>query len=301
MFPPGVGVYSGNSTVTMEKNKYTLNLSNIRTKIRTYQQQGKDVLFSAIFITGRDKTKLIDKAPVQQLSLITKNLKCENPDKIRIELYDGKETINPLWLKEIVLTLPEPDMETSGFKGFGEAEINRIVDDRFKERQRISEFEQLKERVMDLTEENEELHDSIEELENQNQQLELELEGKKQVKYYAGMLGDILESFGIAKDTVKKPLAELMGINETDEPKKLETSKEDGSGIVDQGESGFTTPELEKRKEIILLISEYLKTTSNETLVNLFNIFSEIELDNTLANLIIEFIKQKKQQHHAEV
>lgn len=301
MFPPGIGVYPCNSTVTMEKNKYTLNLSNIRTKIRTYQEQGKDVLFSAIFITGRDKTKLIDKAPVQQLSLITKNLKCENPDKIRIELYDGKETINPLWLKEIVLTLPEPEMETSGFKGLGEAEINRIVDDRFRERQRISEYEQLKERVMDLTGENEELHDTIDELESQNQQLELELEGKKQVKYYAGMLGDILESFGIAKDTVKRPLAELMGINETDEPKKLETTKEDGSGIVDQVESGFTTPELEKRKEIILLISEYLKTTSNETLVNLFNIFSEIELDNTLANLIIEFIKQKKQQHHAEV
>ena len=301
MFPSGTGVYSGNSPIAMEKNKYTLNLSNIRTKIRTYQQQGKDVIFSAIFITGRDKTKLIDKAPVQQLSLITKNLKCENPDKIRIELYDGKETINPLWLKEIVLSLPEPGLETSGFKGLGEAEINRIVDDRFRERQRITEFEQLKERVMDLTEENEELHDSIEELENQNQQLELELEGKKQVKYYAGMLGDILESFGIAKDTVKRPLAELMGINEKEEPKKLEPSKEDSSGIVDQVESGFSNPELEKRKEIILLISEYLKTTSNETLVNLFNIFSEIELDNTLGAIIIEFINQKKEQHHAEV
>jgi len=301
MFPSGTRVYSGNSPIAMEKNKYTLNLSNIRTKIRTYQQQGKDVIFSAIFITGRDKTKLIDKAPVQQLSLITKNLKCENPDKIRIELYDGKETINPLWLKEIVLSLPEPELETSGFKGLGEAEINRIVDDRFRERQRITEFEQLKERVMDLTEENEELHDSIEELESQNQQLELELEGKKQVKYYAGMLGDILESFGIAKDTVKRPLAELMGINERDEPKKLEPSKEDSSGIVDQVESGFTNPEIEKRKEIILLISEYLKSTSNETLVNLFNIFSEIELDNTLANLVIEFIKQKKEQQHAEV
>jgi hypothetical protein len=70
----------------MEKSKYTLNLSNIRTKIRTYQEQGKDVLFSAIFITGKEKTRLVDRAPVGQLSLITKNLKCENPDKIRIEL-----------------------------------------------------------------------------------------------------------------------------------------------------------------------------------------------------------------------
>ena len=95
----------------MEKNKYTLNLSNIRTKIRTYQEQGKDVLFSAIFITGKEKTKLVDRAPVGQLSLITKNLKCENPDKIRIELYDGKEILIPLWLKELVLTQSEPEVE----------------------------------------------------------------------------------------------------------------------------------------------------------------------------------------------
>ena len=66
----------------MERSRFTVNLSNIRTKIRTYQEQGKDVLFSAIFITGREKNKLIDRAPVQQLSLITKNLKYENPDKM---------------------------------------------------------------------------------------------------------------------------------------------------------------------------------------------------------------------------
>jgi len=82
----------------MEHSRFTVNLSNIRTKIRTYQEQGKDVLFSALFITGREKNKLIDRAPVQQLSLITKNLKYENPDKVRIELYDGKEAVNPLWL-----------------------------------------------------------------------------------------------------------------------------------------------------------------------------------------------------------
>ena len=136
----------------MERTKYTLNLSNIRTKIRTYQEQGKDVLFTAIFISGREKSKLIDRAPVQQLALITKNLKYENPDKVRIELYDGKDAVNPLWLKEILLASQQPDMETepSNFKGFGEAEISRIVDERFQERQRLAEYEQLKERVLEL-------------------------------------------------------------------------------------------------------------------------------------------------------
>jgi hypothetical protein len=196
----------------MERNRFTLNLSNIRTKIQTYQEQGKDVLFSAIFITGREKNKLIDRAPVQQLSLITKNLKYENPDKIRIELYDGKDVANPLWLKEIQLTQPESEneTETGNFRGLGEAEISRIVDERFRERQRLAEYEQLKERVLELTGENEELRDTIEELENRTSQVENELESKKQIRYYAGMLGDILESFGIARDRVKKPLSWML-------------------------------------------------------------------------------------------
>src|SRR5512133_1343496 len=185
----------------MEGTKYTLNLSNIRTKIRTYQEQGKDVLFTAIFISGREKSKLIDRAPVQQLALITKNLKYENPDKVRIELYDGKDAVNPLWLKEILLATPEPETEneSGSFRGLGEAEISRIVDERFRERQRLAEYEQLKERVLELSEENEELRDTIEELENHASQVETELENKKQIRYYAGMLGDILESFGIAR------------------------------------------------------------------------------------------------------
>lgn len=280
----------------MEKSKYTLNLSNIRTKIRTYQQQGKDVLFSAIFITGKEKTKLVDHAPVGQLSLITKNLKCENPDKIRIELYDGKENTNPLWLKEIVLFAPETETEPGGFKGFGEAEINRIVDERFREKQRLAEYEQLKERVLELTGENEELHDTIDELESHNAQLEQELDNKKQIRYYTGMLGDILESFGIAKDRIKKPIAELMGITgDEDTTKQLEVKKEDNSGIVENKNAATgLSPEEQKRNEIIALIAEYLKTTSNEILAGIFSIFSEIEQNNSMAAEILQFINQKK-------
>lgn len=284
----------------MEKSKYTLNLSNIRTKIRTYQEQGKDVLFSAIFITGKEKTKLVERAPVGQLSLVTKNLKCENPDKIRIELYDGKESPNPLWLKELILTQPEPEVEQPGFKGFGEVEINRIVDERFRERQRLAEYETLKERVLELTGENEELHDSIEELENENSRLEQELEAKKQIKYYTGMLGDIFESFGISKDRIKKPIAELMGINDSEEKPKLSGSKTDNSGIVDEKQTEASSEE-QKRSEIIALIAEYLKTTSNQTLANVFSIFSEIEADNEIADKIIHYINTLKTENHDNV
>ncbi|MBN1416512.1 MAG: hypothetical protein JW973_15515 [Bacteroidales bacterium] len=288
----------------MERSRFTVNLSNIRTKIRTYQEQGKDVLFSALFITGREKNKLIDRAPVQQLSLITKNLKYENPDKVRIELYDGKEAVNPLWLKEIQLALPEPenDAEPDNFRGLGEAEISRIVDERFKERQRLAEYEQLKERVLELSEENEELRDTIEELENHASQVEAELENKKQIRYYAGMLGDILESFGIARDKVKKPLAELMGLNDSDATPKAIQPGHDNSGIVENtGPAIKESPEEQKRSEIIALVAEYLKTTSNEILAAIFTIFSEVEQNNSLAAEIVGFINGKKEPNHAEI
>ena len=287
----------------METDKYTISLNNVRTKIRTYKDQGKDVLYSAIFITGKEKVKLVDRAPVKQLSLITKNLQCETPDKIRIELYDGKETPNPLWFKELS-TRQEPEEEPSqGFKGLGEAEINEIVDHRFRERQRTVEFEQLKERVMELTEENEELQDSAEELESENARLEQELEAKKQVRYYAGMLGDIFESFGIDKGRIKKPIAELMGITDTDEkPKQIGSSVTDSSGILDEtAKKQAPTPEEQKRTEIITLIAEYLKTTSNQTLSNVFSIFSEIEANNSIADKIIEFLNTQKTEEHAKV
>jgi hypothetical protein len=71
----------------MDTKRLKESLCNIRTKIRTYQKQGKDVLYSAIFITGKQRDKLVDKAPTEQFSLITKNLKSDVPDRIKIELY----------------------------------------------------------------------------------------------------------------------------------------------------------------------------------------------------------------------
>jgi predicted nuclease with TOPRIM domain len=108
-------------------------------------------------------------------------------------------------LKELVLAQPEPEVEASGFKGLGEVEINRIVDERFRERQRNAEYETLKERVMELTEENEELHDSIEELENENSRLEQELEGKKQNKYTLGCWAIFSRVSGFQKTGLKSP------------------------------------------------------------------------------------------------
>jgi hypothetical protein len=288
----------------VEKNKHTLNLGNIRQKINTFLEQGCDVLFTAIFITGKEKSKLIDRGTVQQLNLITKNLMYDAPERVRIILHDGKESVNPLWQHDYPIAMPVPkiEKETGSMQGLGEVDISRIVDERFKERQRLEEYEQLKERVLELTGENEELKDTILELENHTNQVETELESKKQIRYYAGMLGDILEGFGIARDKVKRPLAELMGISDTGNSKATTIKRDDRSGIVDSEVSvSALSAEDQKRNEIIALVAEYLKTTSNEILGAVFTIFSEIEQDNVLAPEIVRFINQKKENQNGKV
>jgi 23S rRNA maturation-related 3'-5' exoribonuclease YhaM len=114
------------------------------------------------------------------------------------------------------------------------------------------------------------------------------------------MLGDILESFGIAKDRIKKPIAELMGITDSEKPAQLDQAKTDQSGIVEDKQDN-PTPEGQKRNEVITLISEYLASTSNQTLANVFGIFSEIEQDPVMADKIIQYVNTLKTTNHANV
>ncbi|HEY4789107.1 MAG TPA: bZIP transcription factor [Bacteroidales bacterium] len=287
------------------KSKFEIEMGNIRNVISSYEEQGKDVHYSATFIKGREKAKLVDHAPVKLLRLVGKNLRYEKTDKIRIDLYDGKEAGQEMWFTFI--ELKEPEKEPAGFQGLGEAEINRMVDERFRERKQQEDYEEFKKRVQELTEENQELQNTIDQLEDKTSTLEQELESKKQIKYYAGMLGDILESFGIAKDRIKKPIAELMGITDRGDnaQKQIEGKKADNSGIVDEKSSITLSPpastEEQKRNEIISLISEYLKTTSNQTLASVFSIFSEIEQDSSIGDKVIQFLTTLKNKENANV
>jgi len=281
----------------MSNAKFSSWIKYVRARIKSLSAGGDDVLISAYFITGKDRVKTLEKASPEYLSLLGKSLKYEDPDKVRIDYYNGKDTRNTIWVDEFPLKeKQDQSMNNSGFQGLGEAEINRIVDERFQEKQRMIEFDEMKNRVQELTTENDELHDQLFKLETAKEQLETDLESKKQIRYYAGMLGDILESFGIAKDKVKRPLAELMGFNDDEKKdKNLNAHKEDNSGIVDEGnKTSNQSEEDQKRNEIISLVADYLKTTSNTTLANIFSIFSEIEQNNVVAEDIIQFLNTKK-------
>jgi len=286
-------------------------LRNMRMKAKKEEDKsGKRILYTATFITGRSSRKVLEKMDaIKLIKQVNTFLEVEKPEKLKIDLFTESGEYVDMNVCELINNAPQVNQPVP-FKGFGEAEINQIVDQRMSERQRLIEHEQMKEEVTQLTDENEELQNRIEELEDQNEKLEIELAGKKEIKYYAGMLGDILESFGIAKSTIKKPFAELMGISEKKETtiKQLPAKTEDNSGIVEdsqvqqnQAEIIPDTPEEQKRTELITLIAEYLKTTSITVIAKIFHIFSDIEADNAVADELMEYLQKRKDFSHDNV
>lgn len=277
----------------MAASNVTYFLKNLNQKAGRESQNGTEVLFSVSIVTGNKSHKVIEKEPVEYMTKQVNHLiRTEKPEIIKVDLL----TESGRWIDGNVCDLRPKTNPQPAFQGFGEAEISSIVEKRIQEMKKEEEFNEMKAIVKELSIENETLKVKVEELENTNESLEEELEKKSQIKYYTGMLGDILESIGIPKSNIKKPIAELMGINDEDETKKLPDSG-DESGIVDESkqESKEKLSNEKKRAEIISMISDYLHSLSNQILGELFTIFSEVETNHDLAREIIEYIEKRKE------
>lgn len=269
----------------MAASNLTYFLKSLNQKANRETENGTDVFFSLSVVQGNKSQKVFDKEPVETMSKQVNHLvRTEKPEIIKVDLF----TDNGKWIDGNVCDLRAKTTVSPTFQGLGEAEVSAMVEKRMQDLRREDEFRELKEIVKELAGENEILKNKVEELEQENENLEEDLEKKKQVKYYAGMLGDILESLGIPKERIRKPIAELMGINDSENNKTLHPSP-DGSGIVDDN------PENAKRAEIIGLISDYLKTVNNQLLGELFSIFSEVEANHNLAGEIIEYLQKRKE------
>jgi len=270
---------------------YDINLESIKAKIYHYQRNKVKCYITVTFIKGKHHEPLLNRVGIKNIEQIIGLLQYEKPERIQIELFKNDETKsfdlqNYFYLDKALI--PESKQQ---FQGLGEVEINNLVDQRFQKRQQEEEFEQLRVQVTELTKELGEQTELVEELETENEQLRTELESKRQIRYYAGMLGDILEGIGISKDKIRSPIAHLMGVTET-----AESTKED------ETETKVEEPEIKpksqqsKRREIITLICDYLESTDNQTLAKVFTVFSEIEHNPPLANDLITFIESKKEE-----
>lgn len=276
---------------------YGINIESLKDKMYNINRKKVVCHINVIFYYGRQKEMIMERSKVTNAGEISEFLKVDKPDKIRIEYFKGADATKYDTFKiypyepasESYQTHLQPQPQ-----GLGEVEINNLVDQRLREQKRAEEFTRLHQEVSELSAELDEQKELVEELETENEQLKTELEGKKQIRYYAGMLGDILEGIGISKDKIRSPIASLMGVtDEEPKTKKTESTYEDKSGLVE--DEPQLSEEEEKRMEVINLITEFLKVRDNETLKSVFTIFSEVESNPAMAQELVQFIQAKKQ------
>jgi len=280
-------------------------------KDRTYDLKvrygrGNTVSVSIFFIKDGAETQVVTDEDRRVLSKIAELILMQKPEQVRAEITSNyKKEIHTYNMTNDLSNenspLPTNYNQVQNFGGFGNIEqrniesiVNKRLEEERKERELIDLKSQLNKNKESLTKKSSEIDKLKSEIEAKVEEIEglqSTIESKKNFKYYAGITGDILQSFGIKKEMIATPLAGLLSGGNSDDTKTIaENTQTDNSGIVDDEQ---TVTINNKRDEMIALIAEYLKGVDNKTLSNVFTIFSEIENNPHNSNLIIEFLNNK--------
>ena len=283
-------------------------------KDRTYDLKvrygrGNTVSVSIFFIKDGTETQVITDEDRRVLSKIAELILMQKPEQVRAEITSNYKT--EIHTYNMVnentndnSSLPTNYNQPQNFSGLGNIEqksiesiVNKRLEEERKERELIdlkSKLDENKESLTKKASEIDKLKSEIEAKAEEIADLQGTIETKKNFKYYAGITGDILQSFGIKKEIIATPLAGLLAGGDADDTKAIaKNTQTDASGIVDDEQAPVQSTS-SKREEMIALIAEYLKGVDNKTLSNIFTIFSEIENNPHNSNLIIEFLNNKE-------
>lgn len=136
------------------------------------------------------------------------------------------------------------------------------------------------------------------------------LKQKESVRYYAAIAGDVLESIGIKKEDLSKPLAGFLTSDAEDaQAEQPEQREQDDSGIVDEttdsegkdGESASSLTQEEIRKQIVVNLNNYLSIVDIRILQHLYLIFMYVERNQGLTPYIIKCIEVKVKEKGGEI
>lgn len=246
--------------------------------LKSFTVQGMDsVLFNASFYKGGKKLNSIENAETQYFSELMKNYnKTESPDKVKIEFRNGDNNAL-LWSKDYNLAdnVMEPVTVSTGFQGFGEAEINGIVETKIRDYERNRETESLRLQVEELTAENDELRGELEELNDS-------LEAKKGMEYYANILGMAMP--GLAKVLGKSQAGQALGfLSGTEEENQLEAAKPS-----------------DNKSTVIQLLNEYMQSLDERTLGKVYLVLCEFSSNQLLIDEVLKTINSKTQNYEQQ-
>ncbi|MCX6257977.1 MAG: hypothetical protein NTW49_08810 [Bacteroidia bacterium] len=288
----------------MEYNQELLDndLKKIVAKALMHEEdEGMKILLFATFLNGEKKIESIaDKVSQDKFCALVRNylkLQSREVDTIRVDFFDAKNLNKRFDWRVIDLkkTDPEPviKVEEPQFKGFGEAEVNSLVERKLQEIEKERQFSEMADRLKDQTKELSEAEETIDALTKTVAGLTEQIDAKNTLSFYAGIVGDFLEGIGLSKTEISKKLSGLMGIGYEKCQEALPPKREDRSGMV---EEKAETPEEKQRNECCDLIREFLKGLPDNTLKEIYDILSDIEQDKSLSLKIINYLKELKTQ-----
>jgi hypothetical protein len=171
-------------------------LAGIQKSIDLFEGQGyTDVYFTAQFLRGGKKQNGIERGDVGGfLTQIRAYVKSEEADTVKLDFIDER-TGKSIYSKSLTGLRNESKDEAQpkssnggnglgGFNGLGEAEFNRLVDQRVEVKERNNEFIRIKQ-------ENEALRSRNETLTEEKEELTAEIKAKKDLEYYMGIVGTV--------------------------------------------------------------------------------------------------------------
>jgi len=266
---------------------------------------------SVMFSVDGKSFNVARKSHISEVGSIRKQAEYHKPNSIMITaMVDSKKTVYQQSFNEAKNNQPiinnksktpnqsqtninmNQELTPSSFSGFGQISVDefiekRLADDR-KDR-KLEEFEKelklKKDEIISLNKIINKLEEDVIKSEKEAESLADELEEKKTMRYWAGFAGDILNGMGVNKSKIKQPLSGFLFPDSDNDSDNLKAMQQDESGIVEDDKPK------DKRSEVISLIHSYLQSIDNNTLSNVFQIFSEIESDPKKAVFIIQQLK----------
>ena len=277
-----------------------------------------------LFTVDGKSFKVAEDKALYEIQTLRKMAEYHKPDSIMAEiLVGGKKTVyrgsfdneketfgNKRKIKGNIKQSIDNKMETLskdqkqvqnpslGYIGLGEVSVDEYINKKLEEDRKDRkmadlelELTQKKEEITRLNQAINKLENAIDDSEREVDELQENLEAKKKIRYWAGLTGDILESIGVKKETLREPFAGLLASD--DDQKQIPENSTEQNVVQDQSGIVEDNPQNDKRNELISLIHDYLKQVDNTTLSNIYLIFSEIEQDKSLSQFIIDQLDNK--------
>lgn len=224
-------------------------IRNCRKTLQSLKMQGFElIVFTALLYQNGKKLSSIEKANTEYFAELMRSYdKSEEPDKVKVE-FRNSENNSLLWSKAFLLSdaRHKPILPNNPSTGLGKAEIDEIIGRKIADYRQVKEAELLSTQVEELRAENEGLKGEL-------KVAKARLDAKKQMEYYAGLLG-------IALPVITSAIGKI----------QAKTASNALSGAPDGMPKAKTAKFSDHKASIIQLINEHMQSLEDPLLEKLF-------------------------------